>query len=91
MLAVGRSYSDLLALASEMNAVVKPSSKRRSTAKRRLPGLSASVPAIISTRWSRSADQEKADKEGWRGAMHRLMSMRAAPRETGRGLGDMVW
>ena len=29
--------------------------------------LSAPVPAIISMRWSRWADQEKTDKEGWRG------------------------
>ena len=25
------------------------------------------MPAIISMRWSRWADQEKMDKEGWRG------------------------
>ena len=34
-------------------------------------GLNVSVPAIISKRWSRWVDQEKPDKQGWRGGMHR--------------------
>ena len=34
-------------------------------------GLNVSVPAIISKRWSRWEDQEKPDKQGWRGGMHR--------------------